>query len=60
MQSARDIDLVNELRAQPDEMEWLEFKANNTDPEMIGIRCSALSNAARIVGREAAFMLWGI
>ena len=60
MQSARDIDLVNELRAQPDEMEWLEFKVNNADPEMIGLRCSALSNAARMVGRETAFMLWGI
>jgi predicted HTH transcriptional regulator len=27
---------------------------------MIGKRCSALSNAARVAGRDCAFMLWGI
>lgn len=60
MSAARDIDLVNELLATPDETEWLEFKHNNNDPVMIGVRCSALSNSARFVGRETAFILWGI
>lgn len=56
----RDIALVDELRALPAEAAWVEFKGNNTDPDMIGVRCSALSNAARIEGRDSAYMLWGI
>jgi ATP-dependent DNA helicase RecG len=60
MNAARDIDLINELRAQPTEAPWLEFKNNNTDPDMIGKRCSALSNAARIESRDCAYMVWGI
>ncbi len=56
----RDIALVDELCALPAEAAWVEFKDNNTDPEMIGVRCSALSNAARIEGRDTAYMLWGI
>jgi predicted HTH transcriptional regulator len=60
MSSVRDITLVDELRALKDEAPWVEFKANNTDPDMIGKRCSALSNAARIEGKDFAYMLWGI
>lgn len=60
MNTSRDLALIEELRALPDETPWLEFKQNNTDPEIIGKRCSALSNAARIEGRDSAFMLWGV
>jgi len=60
MNQKRNIALIDELRALPAEPPWLEFKHNNTDPEMIGKRCSALSNAARIEGRDCAFMVWGI
>lgn len=60
MNEIRDIALIDELRALPAETAWVEFKGNNADPEMIGKRCSALSNAARIEGRDCAFMLWGI
>jgi ATP-dependent DNA helicase RecG len=60
MNLERDIALVNELRSHTSECQWLEFKKNNTDHEMIGKRCSALSNAARIEGRDTAYMLWGI
>ncbi len=60
MSKLRDLALIEELRAQPDETPWLEFKHNNRDPEMIGKRCSALSNGARIEGRDCAFMVWGI
>jgi predicted HTH transcriptional regulator len=56
----RDIALVDHLRAQPSEAEWIEFKVNNSDPEMIGKRCSALSNAARAEGKDSAYMLWGV
>lgn len=60
MNDTRDFALIEELRAQPDETPWLEFKHNNADHVMIGKRCSALSNAARIEGRDCAFIVWGI
>ena len=60
MNPARDIDLIDQLRAEPAETSWLEFKSNNTDPEMIGKRCSALANSARIEGQDLAYMVWGI
>lgn len=56
----RDIALIDELRGLPSETSWVEFKGNNTDPDMIGVRCSALANAARIEGFETAYMIWGI
>jgi predicted HTH transcriptional regulator len=60
MNETRDIALINELRALPAETSWVEFKGNNTEPDMIGKRCSALSNSACIEGRDCAYMLWGI
>lgn len=60
MNPARDIDLIDQLRAEPAETSWLEFKSNNTDPEMIGKRCSALANSARIEGQDLAYMVWGV
>ncbi|MBF0162467.1 MAG: putative DNA binding domain-containing protein [Magnetococcales bacterium] len=60
MNPARDIDLINDLRALPMETPWVEFKQDNTNPHMIGERCSALSNSCRLEGRDAAYMLWGI
>ena len=56
----RDIALIDELRALPSETAWVEFKGNNADPDMIGVRCSALANAARIEGFDTAYMIWGI
>lgn len=60
MNPARDIALIDQLRSEPAETSWLEFKNNNTDPEMIGKRCSALANSARIDGQDLAYMVWGI
>lgn len=52
--------LVLELIKLPDETEWLEFKHNNDDPQMIGEYISALANAAALNGKTNAYMLWGI
>lgn len=52
--------LVRELLMLPRESEWVEFKLNNAEPEMIGEYVSALSNAAALVGRATAFIVWGI
>lgn len=54
------VSLVNELRKQPNETEWLEFKHNNFDNEMIGEYISALSNSATLNGKANAYMIWGI
>lgn len=52
--------LVKELIKLPAETEWLEFKYNNFDPDMIGKDISALANAATYRGRDKAYMIWGI
>jgi predicted HTH transcriptional regulator len=60
MTQERFITLVDELRQSETEKPWLEFKHNNDTPEMIGKWVSALSNAARIEGKDQAYMVWGI
>lgn len=52
--------LVNRLRKLPVETEWVEYKGNNIDPQMIGEYISALSNSAALVGKEKGYLLWGI
>jgi ATP-dependent DNA helicase RecG len=60
MSTSRDIELIDQLRTLPAETTWVEFKRNNADPKMIGQRCSALANAARLEGQDLAYMVWGI
>ena len=54
------ISLIKELIKQPNETEWLEFKHNNDDKEMIGEYISALSNSAALNSKTNAYMIWGI
>ncbi|MDA8405177.1 MAG: putative DNA binding domain-containing protein [Desulfobacteraceae bacterium] len=54
------IGLVNELRKLPVETEWVEFKHNNSDPEEIGEYLSGLANAAALLGKVNAYLLWGV
>lgn len=54
------ITLVNELRKMKTENNWLEFKHNNYDPEMIGKDISALANGAAYAEKPCAYMIWGI
>jgi ATP-dependent DNA helicase RecG len=42
------------------EREWVEFKENNDEPEMIGETVSALSNAARLRGEPYGYLVWGV
>lgn len=60
MTPPRDLALIDDLRARPAETAWFEFKASNGDPDMIGKRCAALSNAARIQGQDMAYIVWGV
>ncbi|NEG69926.1 ATP-binding protein [Bifidobacterium choloepi] len=52
--------LVHELRKNPAETEWLEFKHNKYTPEMIGEDISALANSAALAGRPFAYLVWGV
>lgn len=54
------ISLIERLRQMSDETEWLEYKVNNEDPDLIGEYISALSNSASICNKETAYLLWGI
>jgi predicted HTH transcriptional regulator len=64
MSSERDAayleSLVSELVKLPRETNWVEFKENNSDPEMIGRSIAALSNAAALEGKTTAYLVWGI
>jgi len=52
--------LINELRALSQESEWLEFKVDNTNPQIIGEYISALSNSANLENKEYAYLIFGI
>lgn len=52
--------LVRELAKLPDETEWIEFKCNNKQPQMIGEYISALSNSAALCERPKAYLVWGV
>ena len=52
--------LLQELISLPKEAEWVEFKHNNANPEMIGEYISALANSAALLGKVNAYLVWGI
>jgi ATP-dependent DNA helicase RecG len=52
--------LVRELVKLPAETPWVEFKANNTDPQTIGERIAALANSAALEGKSEAYLVWGV
>ena len=52
--------LVLGLCKLPRETEWVEFKADNTNPEQIGEYVSALANATALHGKVCGYMIWGI
>lgn len=52
--------LVRELSKLPSETEWVEFKCNNKNPELIAKYISGMSNAATLCGRPKAYLVWGI
>lgn len=52
--------LLVELLALSNETEWVEWKLNNDQPEMIAERISALANSAALHGREFGYLVWGV
>ena len=59
MNKQRDIDLVNDLLSSETELTWVEFKNSNSNPKTIGTLVSAISNSARLAGRDFGYVLWG-
>ncbi|MCJ8311732.1 MAG: ATP-binding protein [Pseudomonadales bacterium] len=54
------LSLLKELCNLPNETEWVEFKHNNFETQMIGEYISALSNSAALIGKQSAYMVWGV
>lgn len=54
------VGLVRELTNLPKETEWVEFKVNDCEPDMIGETVSALSNSAALLGKPRAYLVWGV
>ena len=51
---------LRDLLALPHEVEWVEFKENNSQPVEMGEYISALSNAAALAGKPAGYLVWGV
>jgi ATP-dependent DNA helicase RecG len=60
MNQAELVALLDRLRAEPREAEWLEFKANRHDAQVIGEYLSALANSACLLGKPRAYLAYGI
>ncbi|MBE9550665.1 MAG: ATP-binding protein, partial [Proteobacteria bacterium] len=52
--------LLDRLRAEPQETEWLEFKASRHDPQALGEYLSALANSACLSGKTKGYLAFGI
>ncbi|HKK65012.1 MAG TPA: ATP-binding protein [Clostridia bacterium] len=52
--------LIHELCSYTTEVEWVEFKKNNSNPEEIGRYISALANSAALNRKTNGYLLWGI
>jgi ATP-dependent DNA helicase RecG len=52
--------LLDRLRAEPHETEWLEFKDSNYEAQIIGEYLSALANSACLEGKPRAYLVFGV
>lgn len=60
MNPSEQIALLDRLRAEPHETEWLEFKANRFEHQLLGEYLSALANSAGLLGKPRAYLVFGI
>lgn len=52
--------LLDRLRRESVESEWLEFKANNFEPQLLGEYLSALANSACVHGKPRGYLVFGV
>lgn len=60
MTSNDQIRLIERLRRESGESEWLEFKHDYYEPQIIGEYLSALANSACILGKNVGYLVFGI
>jgi len=60
MTESGHIALIDRLRALPTETEWIEFKRNHYEPQLLGEYLSALANAACLAGQPRGYLVFGI
>lgn len=53
-------ELIRTLTQYEAEQEWFEFKSNLSEPDTIGEYVSALSNAAMLVEKQFAYLIFGV
>ena len=54
------LSLIERLRRESGESEWLEFKHDYYEPQLIGEYLSALANSACISGKNVGYLVFGI
>lgn len=52
--------LLERLRREPRETEWLEFKDSHFEPQLLGEYLSALANAACLAGKPRGYLVFGV
>lgn len=60
MNSEELVALVDRLRSEPAENEWLEFKERSVQPDKLGEYISALSNSAALAMQQYAYLVLGV
>lgn len=54
------ITILEQLISFPTETGWIEFKVDNSSPEMIGEKISALSNSAALRNKPFGYLVFGV
>jgi ATP-dependent DNA helicase RecG len=52
--------LLDRLCREPHETEWLEFKENHYEPQVLGEYLSALANGAGLAGKPRGYLIFGV
>lgn len=52
--------LLDRLRAEQRESEWLEFKSKHYEPQVLGEYISALANSACLLGKPRGYLVFGV
>lgn len=52
--------LLERLRREPRETEWLEFKRSHYEPQVLGEYLSALANGACLAGKPRGYLVFGV
>lgn len=60
MNNAELVTLIDRLRLESHETEWLEFKLHHYEPQLMGEYLSALANAACLAGKPRGYLVFGV